>query len=702
MAFIFGFFQAVFQAVSLSGSSRRCRFFLSSAIVSAGFFFPGCRPAEYPDHKAQLEPVLAKARLMRENGQAKQSMRLVDSTYGQIIHKGTGDLVNLHGFKAHHYWHHNVDFPKALEQLDSSIYTILVSSRKDSFARQLSMAYMLKGDMFMEKKLFKEAFQNYFKGRAVSVSNANAIEPEEYSHRLGLASFRQENYPAAISYFKQGITELNRIKDPFFVYSRHQELLDNIALCYQKGGVTDSAYHYFQKAISFIVADSSRFHEKSLYIKKALGVIYGNMADAYKQEGNLPKAEALMKLGIESNLPTKKGDMYACYTMLQLAELYLDQGRFNNLKPLLVSLRDQLDTMPDEKGELGWVKLQWRYHTALHDSLGAYRYYLGYVPLKDSLTAKSKNLAGDDLGRELEKLDQRREMDRLVQEAELKTAYLAIALLFVVMAVIILYLGRRNRLQAKQNIKELTALNRLVSEQNLNLHNTLASLEKSQAENAHIMKVVAHDLRSPISSMLMATDVLLNYPEIQQVNKTGILLNLIRKSGNGSLELISDLLNSQTGNLNIEKEPVDVGGLLHYCTDLLTYKAAEKQQQISLEVSSVTVRLNREKIWRVFNNIITNALKFSPPATTVTIHTFETNTHVLVSIKDQGIGIPENLHHKIFDMFSQARRQGTEGEETYGLGLSISKQIVEAHGGRIWFKSEAGGGTVFYVELPKQ
>jgi signal transduction histidine kinase len=73
---------------------------------------------------------------------------------------------------------------------------------------------------------------------------------------------------------------------------------------------------------------------------------------------------------------------------------------------------------------------------------------------------------------------------------------------------------------------------------------------------------------------------------------------------------------------------------------------------------------------------------------------------LLILVKDFGIGIPEKIQTKIFDMFTEAKREGTAGEKAYGLGLSISKQIIETHGGNIWFESNDGIGTTFYVYLP--
>ena len=100
------------------------------------------------------------------------------------------------------------------------------------------------------------------------------------------------------------------------------------------------------------------------------------------------------------------------------------------------------------------------------------------------------------------------------------------------------------------------------------------------------------------------------------------------------------------------------------------------------------------------NNLIVNAIKFSPEGSTIKIECRKSANKVLVTISDAGMGIPEEIQNKIFDPFTSARRTGTQGEKPFGLGLYISKQIIEAHEGKIWLESEVGKGTTFFVELP--
>ncbi|RYF30507.1 MAG: ATP-binding protein, partial [Comamonadaceae bacterium] len=100
------------------------------------------------------------------------------------------------------------------------------------------------------------------------------------------------------------------------------------------------------------------------------------------------------------------------------------------------------------------------------------------------------------------------------------------------------------------------------------------------------------------------------------------------------------------------------------------------------------------------SNLLVNAIKFSPEGSEINVFMESQVESVLIRIADQGIGIPENLKGKIFNMFTDARRAGTAGEQSFGLGLAISRQIVEAHGGKIWFENNEEIGTTFYLELP--
>jgi len=181
-------------------------------------------------------------------------------------------------------------------------------------------------------------------------------------------------------------------------------------------------------------------------------------------------------------------------------------------------------------------------------------------------------------------------------------------------------------------------------------------------------------------------------------------LHLIESTGIHSMEMISELLKNGLADDNeaLVTEMVDVKALLYDSVELLQFKAAEKQQQLIFDGTGqpVMCRISQEQIWRVFNNLIVNAIKFSYEQTQIKIDIVQEQHKIIVSVADSGVGIPDKNKEAIFEMFTHAKRVGTNGEQPFGLGLSISKRIVEKHRGKIWFTSKQGIGTTFYIELP--
>jgi len=226
------------------------------------------------------------------------------------------------------------------------------------------------------------------------------------------------------------------------------------------------------------------------------------------------------------------------------------------------------------------------------------------------------------------------------------------------------------------------------------------SLAKEQKEQ--ILNSVAHDLRSPISNIASISKLMLLNGQLEKEQTE--LLKLIEYSSDSSLNLISDLL--QNSNTILIQSPtlnrVDLNHLINQCLQTLQFRANEKKIYIKTEFlsHSLMVAIDSDKIERVITNLVNNAIKFSPPDSVITIQLSRENTNALLMVRDEGIGIPKENQHLIFDMFTNAKRNGTAGEESFGLGLSICKQIIEEQQGHISVESEVGKGAAFSVWLP--
>jgi len=235
------------------------------------------------------------------------------------------------------------------------------------------------------------------------------------------------------------------------------------------------------------------------------------------------------------------------------------------------------------------------------------------------------------------------------------------------------------------------------------LLNRIAELERTNKNYLRIMRIMAHDLRNPLGGITSLAETMLTDEELSEDSMT--MLNLIKSTGIHSMEMINELLKTGLSDDDeaMETQSADIHALLFDSVELLSYKAKEKNQQIIFQSreAPLMMMLNYEKIWRVFNNLIVNAIKFSYEHQNIIVALTDNFDHVLISVSDHGIGIREQEKDSIFEMFTTAKKTGTNGEAAFGLGLSISKRIIEKHGGNIWFESETGSGTTFYISLPK-
>ena len=268
--------------------------------------------------------------------------------------------------------------------------------------------------------------------------------------------------------------------------------------------------------------------------------------------------------------------------------------------------------------------------------------------------------------------------------------------LFLLLIVVLI----RNWLHSKKYIANLESLNKTVHTQNEQLEIAISAIQKTYTEKDNILKLVAHDLRTPIASIPAMVDIIISEQDEAQKLE---YLEMIKSECNSSLTLIAEIMaTSDISNKNIEKEPTLLNEFINDCAIILALKVKEKNQQLIVDLPAfdTTVMLNPEKMKRVVFNLVTNSVKFSKKDTTITLTAKISGNKAIIEVSDNGIGIPEKLLSEIFNISKTGKRKGTDGEKSYGIGLNICKRIVEAHDGIIKVKSQEGKGSTFTVELP--
>ena len=234
-----------------------------------------------------------------------------------------------------------------------------------------------------------------------------------------------------------------------------------------------------------------------------------------------------------------------------------------------------------------------------------------------------------------------------------------------------------------------------------NLENIQAIKDINEQKNT-FLGMAAHDLRNPISSIRGFSELMLEGGlDAESINE---FLTMINTASNEMLILLNDLLDVshiESGKFELNKEQEDFSKVLGRRCFLMGPTADKKNITLQKEFDLKSVfSFDAGKISQAIDNFISNAIKYSPPGTTVTLRLTEQENKVKFSVQDQGPGISEDERSKLFKEFSKLSSQSTAGEKSTGLGLAITKKIVEAHGGEIGVDSEDGQGSTFFFTLP--
>ena len=228
-------------------------------------------------------------------------------------------------------------------------------------------------------------------------------------------------------------------------------------------------------------------------------------------------------------------------------------------------------------------------------------------------------------------------------------------------------------------------------------------LHQLQEQREDLLRTMAHDLRIPLTVVqgqaqflqrLAAQTADRNSPLVRSTE--AIVTNTKRM--NVMIQDLVDTIRFESGQLRLEKRPVDLKSQLSHLLETTADVLEVERVRTKLPEGLPPVEADPHRLERILTNLISNALQYSPPETQVEVSAERRDGELLISVVDRGVGIaPEDLPH-IFERFY--RTKGTRKAEGLGLGLYITKMLVEAHGGRIWVKSKPGKGSTFSFTLP--
>jgi signal transduction histidine kinase len=230
---------------------------------------------------------------------------------------------------------------------------------------------------------------------------------------------------------------------------------------------------------------------------------------------------------------------------------------------------------------------------------------------------------------------------------------------------------------------------------------TIASQHKSE-----FLASMSHELRTPLNAVIGFSEVLLERMFGDLNERQEDYLQDIHSAGRHLLALLGDILDLskiEAGRMELDCAPIDLPHLFAETTELLRERVATKGLTLTTDADDVAeITADRRKLTQVLFNLVTNAIKFTPSGGHVTLTARRIDTQVALAVADTGIGISKEDQGKLFQVFTQVDGSLARRHEGTGLGLALTRRLVELHGGSISVRSAPGAGSTFTVILPSE
>jgi len=510
----------------------------------------------------------------------------------------------------------------------------------------------------------------------------------------------------ALEYYRRSEEIFEQVND----FDMLSTIYNNTGVVLQTMGESESSYldsarNYFDKSLSIA---------QELKDTVMISFNYVNIGYIYKSLEDYPQALDYFQKSKELNLIAGSDAMIA-NDHSSMAEVLIEMGEYDSARALL-----QWSLPVIEGQELRPLALDvYKCLSIIYENTGdiekALMYQKNYSNLRDSMAAEDNeqvllNLQAQQKDLEITSLDQENQSKSIALESEqlknnmlrLITVGLVISLFFALYQFWRRSVANEKLGEQNQNIKQQSDR---IERQNQELIEKNQKLDDLNQEIGYLIKVVAHDLTAPLGRIKGLVELVrMEKPELSDSQQ-----NYLEKmfSSTDRLErLIRSILNNQaieSGQVKLQMEPQPVTDVMSHV--IRNYKpiAAEKSIDIESQISTngALAMIDRNMTTQVFENLISNAIKFSPKHTVVNVRLVEEDSKIKAEISDMGPGLTSEDKNKLFGRFQKLSAKPTANESSYGLGLSIVKKLVTSMNGKVYCESTEGSGANFVVEFDK-
>lgn len=269
----------------------------------------------------------------------------------------------------------------------------------------------------------------------------------------------------------------------------------------------------------------------------------------------------------------------------------------------------------------------------------------------------------------------------------------------------ILAFGRSDAEELENMQKEVLSLNQELNNLMRELHKTNAQLKRLNEEKNRFLGMAAHDLRKPIGLAITYSEFLIDEAEKVLSQEHIDFLHTINKSCTFMKRLVDDFLDVsaiEAGRFDVDLQPARIDDVLANSLRLNSLQAEKKGVALKVQCGEniPKILMDEPKIEQAITNLVSNAIEHTRPESLVTISLCSDKQFIAFSVVDQGLGIPKQEQEKLFKPFGKTSAKKSGGEKSTGLGMLITRKIIEAHRGHVWIDSREGTGTTVYFKLP--
>ncbi len=569
-------------------------------------------------------------------------------------------------------------------------------------------AYKTLGNLSYMWGNYTDALNNYVSSLDISRENNDLLNIANLYNNIGNLYEEQNNPNEARSYYQNALAIYRDIND----FDGQATIFHNIGVMYADS-YPDSAIVYIGKALQINI---------ELQDERLDALAYGNLGYSYLNKGEYDTARLYFENSLGSFTKLKDNEGIS-NQYLNLGELSQAEGKYKES----VQYLNKSEKIATEHRLNSLLVDDFNFMSKAYQETGdfekALSYHEKYKNLSDSIFTIEKDQAlfqlqaKNEHEKTLEILNNENELQAERLRAAKLQNYLLIVMTgfaLIVMLIASYYFMHRNRtnqqlkeqnkeiLEQKQEIenqrKKVSDANEILKDKNLKLN-------KLNKEKNYLMHVVAHDLKSPLNQMAGLVKVIMLEDEILTDTQKSCLEKIETVSSRLShmVDKILDIEAIEKKSYNMKFEELDLRDILGETINEFKPIAQNKDIQISSNMNGKIslVKLDRQHTVQIFSNLISNAIKFSPPHKEININIKSKNGEIITEIIDQGPGLTDKDKESVFQKFKKLSAQPTGDEESSGLGLSIVKNYVEAMNGKVWVESTFGKGANFKVSFQK-